>query len=227
MQSEEGIWPAPMIARRPTKPRTFLPLTQECSQPTPHESVNIPERGPMGVLEVSKPTPENGIELCDDAFQTTATGAARQLPDLITKSHSAFRARPATACFESIAQKFKPLSFLRAIAHAGFIRMQYQTMVIHPVPDRDEHLFGLLSCAAHDHKVSQPREPPPQLLSEPSVNLSAHWAPIIQPLASHPASNAETCRDAFSQYPQACVPHVFCGTSAFCISSSPTNIVCD
>ena len=32
-------------------------------------------------------------------------------------------------------------------------------------------------------EVSQPREPPPRLLSEPSVSLSTHWAPIIQPLA--------------------------------------------
>ena len=32
-------------------------------------------------------------------------------------------------------------------------------------------------------KVSQPREPPLRLLSEPSVSLSTHWAPIIQPLA--------------------------------------------
>ena len=27
--------------------------------------------------------------------------------------------------------------------------------------------------------VSQPREPPPQLLSEPGVNLSIHRAPIV------------------------------------------------
>ena len=137
----------------------------------------------MGVLEVSKPAPENWVEFCGDALQTTATRTACQLPDLIPKGLAAFRAHPATACFESITQKIKPLSFLRAITHAGFIRMQNQTMIIHPVLDHDEYLFGLLPCAAHHHKVSQPREPPPRLLSEPSVNLSAHWAPIIQPSA--------------------------------------------
>jgi hypothetical protein len=64
--SEEGIRPAPMIAFRPTKAWTFFPLTQERSQSTPHESVNITERGPMGMLEVSKPAPEDRIELGDD-----------------------------------------------------------------------------------------------------------------------------------------------------------------
>ena len=90
--SEEGIRPAPMIALCPTKSRTFLPLTQDRSQPAPHEAVNVTERGPMGVLEVSKPAPEDRIELGDDTSQTTATRTARQLPDLVPKGLAAFRA---------------------------------------------------------------------------------------------------------------------------------------
>jgi len=43
------------------------------------------------------------------------------------------------------------------------------------------------------HGVSQPREPPPRLLSEPYVSLSTHTAPIIQPKASHRTPSAETC----------------------------------
>ena len=78
MLGEEGIGPAPVIAIRPTKSRTFFPLTQERSQPTPHESVNSTERGPMSVFEVSKPAPENGSELCDDTFQIAATHSAGQ-----------------------------------------------------------------------------------------------------------------------------------------------------
>ena len=81
-----------MIESRPTKPWTFLPLAQDCSQPTPHETVNITERGPMGMLEVSKPASEDRVELCGDAFQTTATRTARQLPDLVPKGLAAFRA---------------------------------------------------------------------------------------------------------------------------------------
>ena len=46
----------------------------------------------MGVLEVSKPAPQDRIELGDDTSQTTATRAARQLPDLVPKDLAAFRA---------------------------------------------------------------------------------------------------------------------------------------
>jgi len=35
-----------------------------------------------------------------------------------------------------------------------------------------------------NHKSSSPREPPPQALTEPDVNVSAHPAPIVQPF--HP-----------------------------------------
>ncbi len=119
MLSEEGIRPAPMIACRPTKSRTFLPLAQDRSQPSPHESVNITERGSMGVFEVTKPASKSRIEFCGDSFQTAATRTARQLPDLIPKSLSAFRAYPATAGFESVTQKIEPLSFHRAMTHPG------------------------------------------------------------------------------------------------------------
>jgi len=77
----------------------------------------------MGVFEVSKPAPENGREFCDDTFQIAASCSACQLPDLIPKRLSAFRAHPATTGFESVTQKIEPLSFHRAITHAGLIRM--------------------------------------------------------------------------------------------------------
>ena len=41
-------------------------------------------------------------------------------------------------------------------------------------------------------KVSRPRELPPKSLSELYVNLSAHTAPIIQPLAVFQTSNVQT-----------------------------------
>ncbi len=65
----------------------------------------------MGVFEVSKPASENGREFCDEAFQIAASCPACQLPDLISKRLSAFRAHPATASFESVTQKIEPLSF--------------------------------------------------------------------------------------------------------------------
>ena len=123
MLSEEGIRPAPVITRSPPKTGTFLPLTQDCPQAPPHETVNITERGSMGVFEVSKPAPENGRELCDDALQITASRSTCQLSDLIPKRLSAFRAHPTTTGFESVTQKIEPLSFHRAITDSGLLRM--------------------------------------------------------------------------------------------------------
>jgi len=49
-----------------------------------------------------------------------------------------------------------------------------------------------------DNRSSSPREPPPQALREPYMNVSAHTAPIIQPM--HTAiSNVQTGRAVFSQ----------------------------
>lgn len=49
-----------------------------------------------------------------------------------------------------------------------------------------------LSAFAEDHTVSRPREPPPKSLSELYVNLSAHTAPIIQPMAVSQISSVQT-----------------------------------
>lgn len=49
-----------------------------------------------------------------------------------------------------------------------------------------------LSAFAEDHTVSRPREPPPKSLSELYVNLSAHTAPIIQPMAVFQTSSVQT-----------------------------------
>ena len=38
--------------------------------------------------------------------------------------------------------------------------------------------------------VSRPREPPPQALAEPYVNVSAHTAPIIRPSVEHPTDTS-------------------------------------
>ena len=43
--------------------------------------------------------------------------------------------------------------------------------------------FGTPLALAKDDQSSQPGELPPELLTEPYVNLSAHPAPIVQPQA--------------------------------------------
>ena len=50
-----------------------------------------------------------------------------------------------------------------------------------------------------DASSSSPRELPPQALTEPDVNVSAHPAPIVQPLHTT-ISNEQTDRVVFVQY---------------------------
>ena len=45
-----------------------------------------------------------------------------------------------------------------------------------------ELVYGQMVKEKKNGKMSRPRESHPQPLAEPSVNLSAHWAPIIQPM---------------------------------------------
>ena len=44
---------------------------------------------------------------------------------------------------------------------------------------RDNFIFQCFVCGSSDHKSSQPGELPPELLTEPDVNLSAQPAPIV------------------------------------------------
>ncbi|MDP3362434.1 MAG: hypothetical protein Q8S52_09960, partial [Methylobacter sp.] len=67
---------------------------------------------------------------------------------------------------------------------------------------------------------SHPREPPPQVLTEPDVNVSAHPAPIVQP--SHTTfSNEQTDSAVFAQCDSAIVPLVFYDAVGVCIFASP------
>src|SRR3990172_4010453 len=51
--------------------------------------------------------------------------------------------------------------------------------------------WTVCSSFTEDDKVSRPRELPPQALAELYVNVSAHTAPIIQPVTQDPASSEQ------------------------------------
>ena len=91
MFSEEGVRPTKVIACRSAKAGTLLPLTQDCSQPPPNESVNVAKRRPVSMFEISKPAPEEGVELADDRFQATASCTSGLFADLVPKCLAAFR----------------------------------------------------------------------------------------------------------------------------------------
>ena len=51
--------------------------------------------------------------------------------------------------------------------------------------------FSCFSCFDEYHKESRPKEPPLKPLAELYVNLSAHTAPIIQPMVLFQFSNVQ------------------------------------
>ena len=71
------------------------------------------------------------------------------------------------------------------------------------------------------NKSSSPREPPPQALTEPDVNVSAHPALIDQPSHTTIASE-QTTKVAYTQYDLTIALLVFDDCVNVYISSSPT-----
>ena len=69
-------------------------------------------------------------------------------------------------------------------------------------------------------KSRRPREPPPQSLTKPDVNFSAHPAPIDQPLAARSASE-QTNSAPDVQYAPANTLLASGLNAAFCISALP------
>jgi len=68
---------------------------------------------------------------------------------------------------------------------------------------------------------SQPREPPPELLTVPDVNLSAHPAPIVQPPASNPFASDRKAWVLVLQFALTNILPCAYDPEVFCISSLP------
>lgn len=88
----------------------------------------------------------------------------------------------------------------------SFIVVKFQAEFDHSLPQFYLETHGIRLVLEPQDKVSRPRELPPQPLSEPGVNLSAHRAPIIQPPVLYPSSSGGTARVAFGQFYPAIAP---------------------
>jgi hypothetical protein len=99
----------------------------------------------------------------------------------------------------------KRKAFFSSIHHSRFGLVQYETKPFEHLAYDRHGPFGTLP-AQHD-EVSQRRELPPSLLSEPDVNLSAHPAPILQPTAKSPSASARTISVIVGQADPASVLH--------------------
>src|SRR5262247_684671 len=68
-------------------------------------------------------------------------------------------------------------------------------------------LFGFaVRTAESEEPVSRPQELPPRSLAEPCVNVFAHTAPIIQPLAAPPSARGRRAAALCGQYARASAP---------------------
>lgn len=79
-----------------------------------------------------------------------------------------------------------------------------------------------MMTAYGDHKSSSPRELPPQALAEPDVNVSAHPAPITQPL-HRVISNEQTNMAVFVLYDPTSDSPSFDVLLGVCISLLPRS----
>ena len=101
-----------------------------------------------------------------------------------------------------VAGKIHHLSFVSVDLHIKLSELLKQPLIrrpYEPIPSP--------KTIHKDHQVSNAGELPPYVLSEPGVNLSAHRAPIIQPLVLRPSASAETARVAFGQFALTSIPH--------------------
>ena len=80
--------------------------------------------------------------------------------------------------------------------------------------------LAIMSSVALRGESSGPREPPPQSLTQPDVNLSVHPAPIDLPIVV-PVASAQTGKPSVSQCAQANKRLCVCNGVTFCTSAWP------
>ena len=196
MFPKEFIWPAKMIHIATDTLKPLTALSQYAAQATSDPSVECRKRPLIAVFEILKPALKRAIHVHRNDGQTLAVATPGMGTNGVFEFPQTLLAGPPCAPFEVIAEKVKSLTWKCCIYHAGLLGMQCKT----PFRDQLLHLVQGLAClrfvTAHNDKVSNAEEPPLHVLSEPGVNLSAHRAPIIQPLVLYPSASAETARAA-------------------------------
>jgi hypothetical protein len=93
---------------------------------------------------------------------------------------------------------------------------QYSSIEI----NKADTIYCGLPFSLQAFESSGPREPPPQSLTQPDVNLSVHPAPIDQPIVV-PVASAQTGKTSVSQCAQASKRPCVCDGATFCISAWP------
>lgn len=86
------------------------------------------------------------------------------------------------------------------LCHGALVSIDFEPQTFLDKSRETRHDSFARTLAAYvDILVSRPGESHPQPLSEPYVNLSAHTAPIIQPVKTGPGASAQTTASLVSQ----------------------------
>src|SRR5690606_1158457 len=78
------------------------------------------------------------------------------------------------------------------IQKPSLVRVKRQSESLEAFWEHFEHAASILLPLEDEHEVSRRGEFHPPALAEPYVNVSAHTAPIMQPVTSAPASSVQT-----------------------------------
>src|SRR3954452_9067690 len=115
-------------------------LSQERSQASADEPVQLDEQAWSGVLEVSEPAPDQWIEVSDDTAQAVAPASAGLGPHLVLERLQAPVPHEPPAVFEPVSQEVEALAGLPAVREMRLAGMQRQAVFgdpgSHPVERR-------------------------------------------------------------------------------------------
>jgi len=195
--------------RQPKGP--LAPSSQVDSHPIAHKVVYFPEcLAGITQLKVVAPAPKMPVYPLDKIrYRNMATSEAGHLAQTLLFSVQTLLGReqvqipvgPSFQIFiksEGKAQEVQALPFMTQVNDPGLFAADFQThpgfyLPSYPVLETDALVSG------KDNKSSSPGESHPQALTEPDVNVSAHPAPMVQPLRKA-VSNEQTSLAVSLQY---------------------------
>src|ERR1700737_1710563 len=120
-------------------------LPQNAAQSHADPPVQGSKRGPVTVLEVIEPTTQGLVQAGDHEGQRVTGVPMRFDTHRLLELCDAFLPRPVEFVLEVIAQKIK--AFISDVYNLGFLGMQRQPVLRHPLPYRFQGTLGLFRRA--------------------------------------------------------------------------------
>src|SRR5258708_29083339 len=105
------------------------------------------------MLEVGVPALQSRVERRNHASEGGPHVLLRLGADFIPQGHQTSLAYPTLPCFKPVTQKLEPLTRHPAIPNMGFVRMQRQSVRVHPSTHAGQPRFALLPTPTHTHAI--------------------------------------------------------------------------